>query len=235
MGDKSIVFEIHKAIFKNKIEVFRKYAEELEGKFESDLKVIESRFDFDFEDDEGDEDYASYVEFLIDEKRMVEQDFLNQYRSSAIISVNSLIEHRLRVIAELLGKLKSSKLEVSDLSGEGIIRNRNYLEKVCGVDFSHLNKQWSVIKDLSALRNCVVHCEGDITKARASQKLSNIVENTEGLRLERDDTIVFELPYLEKVIDVAEDFFSGVVDAAFEVFSSYNKSSQKDALKRASA
>tara|TARA_R110001599_G_scaffold300257_1_gene505314 strand:+ start:358 stop:477 length:120 start_codon:yes stop_codon:yes gene_type:complete len=33
MGDHRIVFEIHKAIFKSKIEIFRRYAEELESKF----------------------------------------------------------------------------------------------------------------------------------------------------------------------------------------------------------
>lgn len=203
-----IILDIDKRLFKERIEGFKRYVYELENKFQHDIKNLKMSLDIDELDGE---DFITYIESHVDERIMLEDVFINQFRSSTIISVYTLIEFRMNSLAELIGKLLKTKLIVSDLSGNGISRGKNYLEKVCEISFSDLNGYWSPIQDLNKVRNCIVHCESNILESKNSSKLMNIIKSTNGLELKQEKYIVVKAQYLETIIDLSESFFDELV------------------------
>ena len=76
--------------------------------------------------------------------------------------------------------------------GEGIVRAKDYLEKLAKVDFSALNDEWSHLMTLNRIRNCIVHCEGDIKSSTSAAQLQNIVNKTRGLFLRNERYIRVE-------------------------------------------
>jgi hypothetical protein len=56
-------------------------------------------------------------------------------RQSIFISLIAFFENYLNSTCGMLKKYKETKLALSDISGSGIFRAKNYIEKVIGVDF----------------------------------------------------------------------------------------------------
>ncbi|MFC1463001.1 hypothetical protein ACFLQU_05270, partial [Verrucomicrobiota bacterium] len=95
----------------------------------------------------------------------------------------------------------------------GIARSKTYLEKACGVDFPM--KHWSAMQKLNRVRNCIVHAEGDIERARSPDKLEHIVGNTKHLKLKNSRDLQIEDGYLADNVDRVEHFLLALYKRAF--------------------
>ena len=83
---------------------------------------------------------------------------------------------------------------------------KNYLSKVCVIDFPKSSINWNEIKKLNRIRNCIVHSDGEIESSFGKEKLKNIINSTSGLQLRDENEIIVEKEYIERMIDHSESF-----------------------------
>ncbi|MEI8607918.1 hypothetical protein P4S70_01770 [Enterovibrio sp. Hal110] len=109
--------------------------------------------------DESDENYDySFNDQLID----LEFNFYRVNRVSSVLSLYSYLENTLNRFCHQKQSQYDLPISVSDLSGNGIIRCKIYLEKFNLVNFSDpvCNGAWSSLINLNKLRKCASTCRG---------------------------------------------------------------------------
>ncbi len=100
----------------------------------------------------------------------------------------------------VLEKEHSHALTLKDLSGDGIIRCKTYLEKVCLLTFPSHSKEWQEVLKFNTIRNLIVHCEGRVKIALSPPKSRNTIENSPGLGLNSHEEVIVEPEYVLKAI-----------------------------------
>jgi len=68
--------------------------------------------------------------------------------------------------ADTYANVRKELVKVRDFKGTGIIRSKQYLEKVVRMDFPDKGPAWQGIVKVRDLRNCVVHDDGYITEEK---------------------------------------------------------------------
>ena len=192
----------------NRLEEFRQYTQEIEEKFESDKAGLAQRYDeavasLSAEEANMADDYFS------DEYYTIEETFIGQYRKSTLVSLYSFLEHSMNSLCKHLKSKNQYTYALDDLAGNGIVRARSFLEKSAGADFTALNTEWSKLQTLNKVRNCIVHCEGDVN-ASAHKSLAELVKNTQGLSLRSEYFIAVERTYINECITTLEAFLEGL-------------------------
>jgi hypothetical protein len=91
---------------------------------------------------------------------------------SVIILLHSIAETQLDAFAEHMGKRRGSNLRVKDMSGKGVDRSANYLERVLSIAVK-TDPAWINLHDLQSLRNIVVHRGGKPGDSREHQKCAD--------------------------------------------------------------
>jgi hypothetical protein len=119
-------------------------------------------------------------------------------------------------LCRYLQRLKNLEIWVSDILGEGIHKSKLYISKACKIDFPESSNEWNEIQKLNQIRNCITHCEGNISIANSPDKLKNIINETNGLKLSPENEIIIDLSYLENIISKIEKFTDDLYDKAFE-------------------
>lgn len=209
-------------MFETKLNGLRQYVAKLETDFGNGLGLIDNKLEY-INEDVNDEFYHLYIERLIHERDSFESNFIYQYRNSTLVSIYSLLESRVNELADVLGEMLDKKIKISDLSGEGVVRAKKYFEKVCELEFEKINSIWSAVMELNTVRNCIVHCEGSIERARSARNLKNIVQNSYGLSESKNKTILIERTYIECSIDNIESFHNHLIENCVEKTEAYNK------------
>jgi len=153
----------------SKVTLLRTHFKKIENIFQEELEscgkgvCIENVRAKNHEDDNG-YDYRTS-----DSLRDIEFIYLRMHRYSAILAAYSYLENSMnKLCADCEGKM-SIPLSVNNLSGEGIVRCRTYLEHLASIDFSEINKEWSHLTTLNKLRNCIMHADGDASKIRGKK------------------------------------------------------------------
>ena len=200
----------------NRVEEFRQYTLEIESKFNSDKNSLSKSYT---EAVEGlSEDEIREVEdYFSDDYYMIEEIHIGLYRKSTMVSVYSFLESSMNSLCNHLCRSHQYPVELSDLRGEGIIRAKNYLEKLAGVDFSLMNGEWGDLKSFNQLRNCIVHSEGHIYSSRATDKLKNIIDNNPSLSLMHESVIKVEREYIDSIMTTTEVFLNKLHDQTIPV------------------
>ena len=85
---------------------------------------------------------------------------------------------------------KNNSIKVNDFSGKGIKKYRNYLSKVCGLDFSSLKQEWEKLTRYRDLRNHLVHSEDTKSISKSKNDLIASLKKLDGLIMEEKDDIV---------------------------------------------
>ena len=197
----------------NKLEKFRQYAQGIESEFKQEVKQRNKRFD---EQTEELDDYekAELKEFLSDTYVQLEDIYVKIHRRSILVSIYSFLENSLNRLCNQLNSRNKYPIKVEDLKGEGVVRAKIYLEKLVQIDFSIINTEWSCIQELNKLRNCIVHCEGDISNYRQKKAIENIVKNNKNLSLLFDHEIMVDYEYIDSVLTNTEAFLNKLYDQA---------------------
>lgn len=205
MDKNKFVSNIIKSQAKDRLEEFRQYTLEIEAKFDSDKIALSSSYEIAIaglsEDEKREiEDYFS------DDYYIIEEIHVGLYRKSTLVSVYSFLENSMNSLCRLLGTRHTYPVSLNDLRGEGIIRAKDYLEKLAKVDFNALNDEWSHLMTLNKIRNCIVHSEGDIKASKSSTQLENVINATSGLSLRHEKNIKIEREYVDFCIKKVEVF-----------------------------
>lgn len=92
------------------------------------------------------------------------------------------------VLSNYLAKDHAVKLQ--DIAGKGIFKYRKYLAKVCGIDFTPIEKDWEILLYYNQLRNHLVHAEGNRSLSKNSQQLIGFLKKIHGVVLTESETEV---------------------------------------------
>lgn len=211
---EKIIAQALSSISWSRLEEFRQYTRELEDKFENDKEKVSDAYNAAIKDLEED-DRNEIIDYFSDDYFIIEDIFIGMYRKSTLVSLYSFLENALNTLCIKLYSLKNYPVELKDIRGEGIVRSKVYLEKLGQIEFTHLNSQWSSLLTLNKLRNCIVHCEGNIKLSNNYTKLNNIINESDNLSLIDDRNIKIEREYIDFLITQIEKFLKDIYQQAF--------------------
>ena len=88
--------------------------------------------------------------------------------TSIFNSAYSLFERHLNDLCGILGKNAATRIELTDLNGQGIERAKIFLSKIVGITYVFASTEWRDIQNYSKVRNIFVHASGklDLTKEK---------------------------------------------------------------------
>ncbi|MCZ6803209.1 MAG: hypothetical protein O7D86_04555 [Proteobacteria bacterium] len=188
-----------------RLDEFRKYTLEIESKFNSDKYALSNSYDKAVKGLSEDE-ISEVDDYFSDAYYMIEEIHVGMYRKSTLISIYSFLENSMNFLCRHLSSRHDYPVKLDDLKGDGIVRAKNYLEKLAKVNFDAINGEWSNLMTLNKIRNCIVHSEGDIKASNKSSALENIITNNSSLSLRSDRYVKVEREYIEFCIDEVERF-----------------------------
>lgn len=197
------------------MELIRSYAKGVEDQAKQTISNYETKREsvvVESVPEAGYEREITHYRGLDDETWDLEEIFRDHFpslqRSSALVSLYGFFENELNRLCELYKNSKPYKIGFKDLTGQGIDRAGNYLEKVASLDIKRSSKQWKEIKKIQEIRNLVVHSNGSLVGLDGSviNDKKTIVEQTQFLTGE-SEVIVLE-GYLTYVIDTFDNYFS---------------------------
>lgn len=143
------------------------------------------------------------------ERRKMEEYFPNLLRSSLFVTIYSTVENELNRLCSQLAK--DDSLDVEDLRGNGIIRARTFLCKVCRVDFPDSSEEWKQLKEYNQLRNVLVHDNG----IDLGNHLTVLLESSPGLKVGEDRSVHLERQFCPEVLATVRRFF-GQIDKVLD-------------------
>ena len=172
---------------------------QLETFYNSERATLEERMEkYEKESNvEYDDQKIDYICELITE---IEVGYRRNLRMSTVMLAYSFLENSMELICREHEKNTNSSKSVSDMDGKGICRSKNYLKEIAGYDFGKIG-EWSRACDLSKVRNCLVHSEGNLDRYKYRDKLSNIVAITKGLEIEEEHLLSVSSEYVLASID----------------------------------
>ena len=193
------------------------YVLEMESKFYRDMADLNKRYNEQIKKPGLDEEDLDHIgEFYSEQLFTIENVFLRTFRYSVVVSVYSFLETAMSALCRYLRQSKGIALELGDLRGEAIQRDRLYLQKVCEIDFPEKTHEWQEIEKLASVRNCIVHAQGNIHRAKDRAKIENIINASEHLALEHDMYIVVSREYIEATLAWEETFLRVLHAEAFK-------------------
>lgn len=95
---------------------------------------------------------------------------------SLLISLFSFFENQLNLICRNFQKISGVTISVTDIKGSGIKRAQTYLKKVIQIDFPDSTEEWMKIKRCIPIRNCIVHCGGNVEQSSNPEELRNSID-----------------------------------------------------------
>ncbi len=213
--DKNKIFaNIIKRQARYRLEEFRQYTLEIESKFNSDKNALSNSYDEAIKGSSEDE-IREVGDYFSEDYYMIEEIHVGMYRKSTLVSVYSFLENSMNGLCRHLSSRHNYPVKLNDLRGEGIVRAKDYLEKLAQIDFAAINGEWSHLMDLNKIRNCIVHSEGDIKASKNSSKLENIVAYNTSLSLRNERNIKIEREYIDIIINKVEEFIDNLYQQAF--------------------
>ncbi|MED1820995.1 hypothetical protein P4V11_19125 [Bacillus subtilis] len=181
-----------------KLQMFKDYAEYIEDTLGSEL----NRFDESMKELSDDEKEA-FVDWHYDQIAQYRDDFPIIMRNSLFISVYSFLEEK---VIDLCNQPDETSIKLDDLQGNGIKRASLFIKKVKKDDFPEDTKEWHFIQNINHIRNCIVHCGGDIEKAKNPNKIRNAVNELGNVTEGSHNKIFLNKDFCIEFINVVEKF-----------------------------
>ncbi len=212
--NNSFLKNIIKFRAKEKLEEFRQYTAEIEHKFKSDKNKLSSSYNEAIED-VSDEEINHINNYFSDDYYMIEEIHIGMYRKATLVSLYSFLENTMNHLCKHLCSLNNYPVKTNDLRGEGIVRSKIYLEKLANINFDVLNGEWSDLIIFNKIRNCIVHCDGNIASSKNKNKLLSIINNHPNLSLKNGRYIKIEREFIDTYITKVEKFINDLHQQAF--------------------
>jgi len=141
-------------------------------------------------------------------------------RYSSIVSTFILVESALSAICHELQREDGFSLNLADLSGKGLDQCRKFLTRVAGVDLSELDPEWRQFSDWRRIRNCIVHANGDLSRAGDSGVIRQAMTRLDGVSESQSawshgGEIKIDAGAVEGLIQSGKSFVMGIMDRVF--------------------
>jgi hypothetical protein len=141
--------------------------------------------------------------------------FPTTLRQSYLIKIHIHIEVKLSEICDYLKEKNKLSVSLSHFSGSLIEKTRRYL--LSYASFSLPSVDWTVVEELTKLRDCIVHCNGNILKSRDQQYIRNLVSTRSSdhlylsLRKSSDgEWLILKEEYNQLLTKWVQDFFNNM-------------------------
>ena len=106
--------------------------------------------------------------------------FANQLRLSFIVTLMSLAEFHLGMVAEQTAEIASTPLKSRDLRGSSLDRDRRFLESLAGFNRPS-QSSWNSLNEIREIRNCLVHANSTTYRSHNQKRLESLVHKLPGL------------------------------------------------------
>ena len=110
------------------------------------------------------------------------------YYDSLIMTLYSFVEKKMFFLSNHLAL--GQAIKVNDIAGKGIFKYQKYLSKVCGIDFSQIDNEWTNLLGFNNLRNQIVHSEGKRSIPKSNQNLTHFLKSINGVVLTEEGDAV---------------------------------------------
>lgn len=208
---KRLIANVLSNIYLGRIQEFRQYTNELEAKFGADRNRLENTYNRVIEG--LDEDHRDEIgDMFYDELHFIEEVLIAQYRKSTLVSLYSLLENSL---ANLCKKIHILRKYPDPPKGNGIDSSKRYLKEYTKIDFSDLDSEWKHLNDLKKIRDCIVHCEGNINLSRDYEQLQSIIKRRPDILLKNEREINIRHDYIDFILSQTYLFINKVIKRLF--------------------
>ena len=156
-------------------------------------------------------DQSKYFQFHY----LLEYDFINiiiqNQRKANVLSVFSLIEGQIQLIANLIESKFDFSIKIKNLNGDGYIdRYWLYITKVFSIDSIKIEKEYNLIKQQKYVRNKIAHNNSVVDEDKVK-----FINETKGLEIKKKGSkYTFEVCdscYVMNLIANSEIFFKKLI------------------------
>lgn len=176
---EELLTEMIKLHTTDKLEEFRRFTHEIESKFNSDQNDLHKSFIKAIEGRPGEEadEISSYFS---NEHYRIEEEYLGKHREFTLVAIYSFLEFSLNKLCRHLYEKNQYSKQFDNPRGKGksIHEAWKYLEEIAQVNTGALNNEWNYINNFNKVRNCIVHCGGNIKSSKDAIELQDIVKIT---------------------------------------------------------
>jgi len=136
---------------------------------------------------------------------------------SVITVLHMIVETRLTALSRSLGKRLKKKLNINDIGGSAVDKNKTYLGKVIELNIFN-DTAWEHLKNLQKIRDIIVHRHG--AQGQDKKEVSRLIIYYKGgltLNGKPDDDeseIVVSIGQCKDFVGIIEDFFKRLFDMA---------------------
>jgi len=208
--------EEHLNLINNQLKDFYKYSVSMETYFEQREKQLLQEFE---KEDPILWNQKYYYHTVI---------FLNIYRTSLFTNVFGMLEYELKKACNFHFINNKPNVSMNDLKGNSDFEKaKNYLTKICKINFDSLNPEWNYLQTIKDLRNILIHNQGEFvqTNEKKTKKLIKFISEKDYLEFKPNESIdeeeyysndgkiiVTNKKFNEELIDTANNFFTKLLE-----------------------
>ncbi|HXQ92157.1 MAG TPA: hypothetical protein VN739_04065 [Nitrososphaerales archaeon] len=134
-----------------------------------------------------------------------EESLPNILYASMISAAVSLLEHQIRIVAEVLRKASGFPLSWNDVSGSLLERFSEYLNAAAGIRVDTSTALWQDVSGSIAIRNCLVHGDGNVADRHGqSDKAVSFIKRHKHDKCIVDKQVIPDDNLAHKILKVSE-------------------------------
>lgn len=130
---------------------------------------------------------------------------------SCFLSFYSFLETNLYDLAVNVGNYQRQLLKVKDINGDGIVRSRTYLTKVCRINLSGMDHLWEQMVFCNKLRNHIIHANAAVNEDSKPLNTADF-EKVKDLPL-KHGRVFMEKQFVITFLNGVEELFDKIVEA----------------------
>jgi hypothetical protein len=152
----------------------------------------------------SEEEYSDWQSEINFYEERFEKFFPSKLRYSFITLLQIVFEVKLKSACDEIARRKKFNIKEKDFRGASIERAEIFITKVLKINPP---KQNTFLKDLQKIRDCIVHCNGNINLSRDKTHLNNLTINQSGISKGESGSIVIEREYCEFIFEKCFEYF----------------------------
>ncbi|AVW95397.1 hypothetical protein [Vibrio parahaemolyticus] len=138
--------------------------------------------------------------------RIAEDEIPRIIRMPMLVSIYTLFENSVTQLLEYTRKKEEKAVGLKDVTAKSLPSKCNkYIERVLGLDFAFDQKTMNALSEITKLRNCIAHANGNVGSLEASK--ANAIQEIaakEKLIFLTSDQLDISYEYLRKSMDIVD-------------------------------
>lgn len=131
---------------------------------------------------------------------------------AVVTALFTFLERQSKASASIMSQLNSNiDINISDLKGNLLDRLKVFWINIYRVRFRKAYL-WKRLKELQAIRNCIVHCDGDVDRSTDAKLLKRLADRTKGFSL-RDGQITLTFAFCNRAMNYVIGFCDELSEA----------------------